>query len=47
MVVIDKELIGEGSEKEFQYPNVPLGIFLENQIRENIERFGDSTWMVQ
>ena len=46
MVIIDKELIGEGSENEFKYPNIPLGIYLEKEIQKNVAEYGDTTWMV-
>lgn len=46
MTIVDKELIGEGSEVELQIPNVPLGIFIENAIQENVQQHGDARWLV-
>lgn len=46
MVIEDRELIGDGSGSEFSIPNIPLGIFFENKIQNNIADYGDTTWLV-
>lgn len=46
MVVIDKEVIGDGSEMGYSQPDIPIGLFVENKIRETIAKNGDATWMV-
>lgn len=46
MPILDNELIGEGTSGEFQIPSVPLGIFIETSIRQNVEANGTSKWLV-
>ena len=47
MVIVDRELLGKESEKEFEYSKVPLGIFLENEFQKNISEYGDANWLVR
>ena len=46
MPIVDKELIGEGSSGEFEIPDVPLGVFIDESIRNNVAAHGKAKWLV-
>lgn len=46
MTIVDKELVGEGTSITNEFPNVPLGIFLEKSFQKNIDHHGDAKWLV-
>lgn len=46
MVVVNQKLIGDESESKFSVPNIPVGIFFENEVNKNIAEYGNSTWLV-
>nr|CAH0112561.1 unnamed protein product [Daphnia galeata] len=45
MPIFDGELIGEGVDDNFVIPDVPLGIYIENSIRKNVNQYGDCNWL--
>ena len=47
MVIVDRELLGKESEKEFSHSNIPLGIYLENEFKKNLSEYGDADWLVR
>lgn len=47
MVNCNGELIGNGSEDDVKFPNIPLGIWLENTFLENTIKYGDTQWLVR
>lgn len=47
MTIIDQEVIGEGDLPRNEFPNVPLGIFLEKVFQRNFEIHGDAKWLVR
>ena len=40
------ELTGEGTVGEFEYPNLPIGQYLEDLIKANLAKYGDCTFLV-
>lgn len=46
MPIVDGELIAEGVDDNFVVPDVPLGIYIENSIRKNVNQYGDCNWLV-
>ncbi len=46
MPIVDGELVGEGVDDNFVVPDVPLGIYIENSIRKNVNQYGDCNWLV-
>lgn len=46
MPIIDNELVGDGTDGEFDCPTTACGLLIENSIKKNIEARGDRTWMV-
>lgn len=46
MTIVDKEIIGDGNLPRNEFPNVPLGLFLENVFQKNVQRYGDAKWLV-
>lgn len=46
MTIIDREVIGEGSDIPYEIPNLPLGIYLDDVLQRNIAQHGDAKWLV-
>jgi len=48
MPIVDDVLIGDGSEGgEFPHSPLPLGVYFETVISNNIKSRGDGPWMVR
>ena len=46
MPIVDNELVGVRPTDEYPYPTLPSGEYLDELIRNNIEKHGDGLWMV-
>ncbi len=46
MTIIEKEIVGTGVSTGLDIPNVPLGIFIEDIIKENVKEHGDANYLV-
>lgn len=46
MTIINKELVGEGALGVFEYPTVPIGIYIDTVFKENFANHGDALWFV-
>ena len=46
MPIGDGELVGDVVDDNFVVTDVPLGIYIENSIRKNVNQYGDCNWLV-
>jgi len=47
MPIIDKEVISEVNGEVIEPISVPISELFEQTIRRNIDKYGDSVWMVR